>query len=213
MEYVKICGLKDVDMVRLCKDHGANAVGFIYNVPQSPRNLEKEALEQILSIIPDEMITVIVFKPLNITDIKNIVEEIATKYYQVHCSFEINQLKNLSKDIRQKLIVGLKANESNKEPMIEFINSNYSEFFAFLIDSSEGHGKLLNYDLIEEILYKCNKAKIIIAGGINEENVARLLVVDNLFGIDVSSSLESEKGVKNPNLIKNFLNKVNSIVK
>ena len=213
MEYVKICGLKDIGMVMFCRENGANAVGFIYNVPESPRNLEKETIEQILSSIPNDLITVIVFKPSDNTEIQKIIEDIGTNYYQIHCSFDLDQLKNLSKDIKCKLIVGLKINKVNKKPMIEFINSNSNEFFAFLIDSSEGHGKLLNYDLIKEILNKSNKAKIIIAGGINEKNVDRLLSIDNLFGIDVSSSLESEKGVKNPNLIKNFMKKVNSIIK
>ena len=97
--------------------------------------------------------------------------------------------------------------------MIGYINENYDKFFAFLIDSSEGHGKLLNYDLINEVLSNSNNAKIIIAGGINEENVEEIIHKQNLFGIDVSSSLESEKGVKNPELIKSFLKKVSSIIK
>ena len=213
MEYIKICGLKNIEDVNLCRKHGASAVGFIYNVPESPRNLKKADIEGILKDVSRDLITVTVFKPQNLDDIKKVAEEIKTNYYQVHCSFELNQLEGLSEPIRNKLIVALNVNQSSKESMIGFINNSFDKFFAFLIDSSEGYGKLLNYDLIKEILNNCNEAKIIVAGGINEENIESLLFIDNLFGIDVSSSLESEKGVKNPKLIKSFLNKVNKIIK
>ncbi|MHA2128418.1 MAG: hypothetical protein ACW99L_00465 [Promethearchaeota archaeon] len=48
MEYVKICGLKRYEHVLLCIEYGADAVGFIYNVPESPRNLQTMELKTLL---------------------------------------------------------------------------------------------------------------------------------------------------------------------
>ena len=52
MEYVKVCGLKKMEDIKLCIEEGANAIGFIYNVPESPRNLEKSVLLDLLKKVP-----------------------------------------------------------------------------------------------------------------------------------------------------------------
>ena len=48
MEYVKICGLKNKEDIKLSTEYGVNAVGFIYNVPESPRSLNKHRIRKNL---------------------------------------------------------------------------------------------------------------------------------------------------------------------
>ena len=52
MDYIKVCGLKEIDHINLCIEGGATAVGFIYNVPSSPRNLQKDELITLLQQVP-----------------------------------------------------------------------------------------------------------------------------------------------------------------
>jgi len=82
MEYVKICGLKKEEDIKICSDYGANAVGFIYNVPESPRNLNKAELLELVNSVPERISTVVVFKPKDIIEIENIIDEIKVNYYQ-----------------------------------------------------------------------------------------------------------------------------------
>ena len=211
MEYVKICGLKKEEDIKICSDYGANAVGFIYNVPESPRNLNKAELLELVNSVPERISTVVVFKPKDIIEIENIIDEIKVNYYQIHVGFDLEELKDLSSDQKRKLIIALKVAQSNKNTIIKQINKFHDLFFAFLLDNSEGQGKKLNFELLQEIKSKINDAKIIIAGGIEPENLKGIALWLNPYGVDASSSLESEKGVKDPIKIKKFLNEINNL--
>ncbi|MFX1311449.1 MAG: phosphoribosylanthranilate isomerase [Promethearchaeota archaeon] len=211
MEYVKICGLKDPVHIKLCREYGANAVGFIYNVPNSPRNLEKNDLLTLMRKAPKDISRVIVNRSNNLSDCVNIMNEINADYYQFHCNFSLQEFDKLPINMTKKIIVGMKLTQANKDFVIKKINFSSDQFFSFLLDNSEGQGTELDYDFILEVLRKTYGSKIIIAGGISIDNIEYLIKNLNPFGIDASSSLESEKGIKDSIKIKKFLNKIKEI--
>jgi len=211
MEYVKICGLKQYDHVQLCIDNGASAVGFIYKIPTSPRNLQISELKELLIEIRNKILTVLVIKPASILELREIMNDISASYFQVHIDFDLQELNTLSSKDKNKIILVVKVNQTNKQLVIEQINDNKSQFFAFLIDNSEGHGNELDFELVKEVVKKTDGARVIVAGGINVENIEKILDDLRPYGIDASSSLESEKGVKNSSKIKEFLDKIKKI--
>ncbi|MFX0186433.1 MAG: hypothetical protein ACFE8A_01725 [Candidatus Hodarchaeota archaeon] len=213
MEYIKVCGLRESEHIKLCIDNDANAVGFIYNVPSSPRNLEKPELLNLLKGIPKKLLTVVVSKPKDIMELENIMNEIDVNLYQIHNNFEDTEIDDIPTDLKEKIVLALKVNPSNKSNVIKKINKYHDQFYAFLIDNSEGHGTEFNFDIANDIINNTEGARIIIAGGININNIEKIIRDLNPFGIDVSSSLESKKGVKEPLKIQNFLNKINEIKK
>jgi len=213
MRYVKICGLKHYDHVQLCVDNGASAVGFIYNVPSSPRNLTSTEIKDLLSEIGNKILTVVVFKPANILELVDVMNDIPASFVQIHIMFDIKELSMLSNEYKSKIILVVKVNNSNKQLVIDQINEFKGQFFAFLIDNSEGRGNELDFELVKEVVKKTRGAKVIIAGGINVENVEKILYDLRPYGIDASSSLESEKGVKSPSRIKEFLDKIKKFEK
>ncbi len=213
MEYVKICGLKQYEHVALCSEYGADAVGFIYNVPESPRNLQTMELKALLEKIKKKISTVIVLKPLSIQELEEIVNEFCASYFQIHINFEVSELEVLSKEHKQMIILALKVNQANKKSVIQLINNFYDQFFAFLIDNSEGQGNELDLEIFQEILKEISAPKIIVAGGISIENVEEVIDVLKPYGIDINSSLESGEGVKDPNRIKFFLTKIKELNK
>lgn len=209
MEYVKVCGLKTYDNIQLCINHGATAVGFIYDVPESPRNLEKSKIKKLIKNIPKECRTVLVFNPKSIHEIKKKINHLKADLYQIHGNFDNKELEQISENFKRRIIVATKLNRSNTISIFNLISQFQDRFFAFLIDNSEGHGKVLDFDLVQEILKNRGKARIILAGGISIENVTDIVKKLDPYGIDVSSSLEIEKGVKDPYKIIQFLDKVN----
>jgi phosphoribosylanthranilate isomerase len=184
------------------------AVGFIYNVPESPRNLEETEIYQLLNKVPKEIKTVLVFKPNKVSDIVEIVKKVETDLYQIHCSFNIGALENLSIKIKRRIIVALRVNSENKNSIIQDINLRFNQFYAFLLDNSEGQGIGFDYDLTLEVLKKTYGTKVILAGGISINNLEYIIKVLKPFGIDISSSLENEEGIKDPKKIKSFLKKL-----
>lgn len=211
MDYIKVCGLKEIDHIKLCIEGGATAIGFIFNVPLSPRNLQKNQLVELIEQIPNRIKTVITFKAETFNEVKFIIKEIDADLYQVHCDFDIRELYKLPNDMKKKIIIALRLDASNKDSIIQEINHGHNQFYAYLLDNSEGHGTKFDYETFLDVLQRSFGKKIIIAGGINFENVEDYIKTLKPFGIDVSSSLESEKGVKDPIKIKRFLEKINKI--
>jgi len=211
VEYVKICGLKKPEEIELCSNKGANAVGFIYNVFDSPRNLEKAEILKLLNYVPNNIFSVIVFKPENLQDIEITTKEINAELYQIHTKMELSELNPISTDLKKKIILAYKLNQKNKNQIIAIVKKYYDQFFAFLIDNSEGQGNKFDLELVKEFLDKFNGARIILAGGLDASNIKRIIKTLNPFGIDVSSSLESIKGIKDSKKIRNFLKKIKKV--
>ncbi|MBD3227676.1 MAG: hypothetical protein GF329_05765 [Candidatus Lokiarchaeota archaeon] len=211
MEYVKICGLKDLESVKLCNDYGADAVGFIYNVPSSPRNLNHSRLLSLLSKVPNGLKKVIVLKPSNLKELKNTINQLDADYYQIHTNFNLCTLLMLPIKIRRRVIVGLKINERNINYVIHLINKLNNHIYAFLIDNSEGHGNRLDENLLKKFYNRIKGAKFILAGGIDISNVESIIRNFEPYGIDVSSSVESARGEKDPTKIIKFLKKVQNV--
>ncbi|MFX1395571.1 MAG: hypothetical protein ACFFAS_00855 [Promethearchaeota archaeon] len=213
IEYVKICGLKQAYHVKLCSDNGADAIGFVYNVSSSPRNLEKIGLKTLLGVVPSNILSVIVLKPSTVKELEKIMDEFNASLFQIHPKFDISDLKTLSEEKRKKIIIALKVYEENENYIIGMINKYKNQFFAFLIDNSEGEGNEIKVSLVQDIIKNVSGAKVIIAGGINEDNVEDIVNTIKPFGIDASSSLESEKGIKSPLKIKKFLKIIENMKK
>jgi phosphoribosylanthranilate isomerase len=212
MEYIKICGLKRYQDVQICEKHGGNPVGFVYNVPSSPRNLEKSEINTLVKKIDHKILSVAVSKLNTISELSKFMKDVNTDYYQIHGRFAQKELMGLPATIKEKIIIALKVDSSNIQEIIQTIQTLKGQFFAFLIDNSEGKGTALNIRFVKDLLSKSGTNRIILAGGINIENVKEIIDL-NPYGIDVSSSLESKKGVKDPSKIIQFLKKVNKIKK
>lgn len=211
MEYVKICGLNSLEHVELCAQEGADAVGFIYDVPSSPRNLEKDQLASLLDKINEDMLTVVVTKPRTVADIKKFMEEIKVDLYQIHGCLENGDLETISDEFKAKIIMALKLDSKNLAKVIETIEKYKEQVFAFLIDNSEGKGNQMNLRSVKELLKQTKDARIILAGGIGMDNVEDVVMSLKPYGIDVSSSLESERGVKDPIKISQFMKKIREL--
>ncbi|HEC91951.1 MAG TPA: phosphoribosylanthranilate isomerase [Candidatus Atribacteria bacterium] len=211
IEFVKICGLKKEKDIDVCYKYGANAVGFIYNVSESPRNLNNIELEILLTKVPEKLKSVIVLKPKNISEILDISQKFNANLLQIHGNFNLAELNSIPNNIKKRLIIALKINEKNKLNIIDNINKFKENFFAFLLDNSEGKGKEFSFSNAKDIFKECSNAKIIIAGGINNKNIEKIIKELHPFGIDASSSLESHRGIKDPKKIIKFLKIIEKI--
>jgi phosphoribosylanthranilate isomerase len=154
-----------------------------------------------------------VLKPSSVLELEEVIKDINASYFQIHANFDLIELEKLSKEHKKKVILAIKVNQANKDSMLKLINNFKDQFFAFLIDNSEGRGKVLDFELVKEILKKSSETSLIVAGGISIENVEEIINVLKPYGIDISSSLESGEGVKDPHRIKYILTKINELKK
>jgi len=67
-----------------------------------------------------------------------------------------------------------------------------------------GTGKVFDWDLARDVAAR-KDIKLVIAGGLNPDNVARLVRHLQPFGVDVSGGVEASHGVKDPQKMKQFI--------
>ncbi|MGB9716691.1 MAG: phosphoribosylanthranilate isomerase [Thermodesulfovibrionales bacterium] len=195
---VKICGITNLDDALAAVDFGADAIGLVF-YPKSPRCISQNRAEEIIKKLPSFITTVGVFVNEKTENIEKIAHSTGIDVIQLHGD-EPPEMCNLSRRIIKAIRV--KSLES-LDPLI-----NYKDkVSAFLLDTFTpdifgGSGQIFNWDIaVDAKIF----GKIILAGGLNTNNIVDAISRVKPYGVDVSSGVESEKGKKDHKKMKLFI--------
>ena len=175
-------------------------IGMIF-YDKSPRFISNSVSEKIVQILPDEVLPVGVFVNPTVEDISSIIDKTGIKALQIHGNFVIEEFSKLNLPIIQAYSI------SNKSDF-DSLRRNGSDYF--LLDNKElniygGTGKAFDWELIPSAL---RKDRMILAGGINVENVTRAISKIKPAFLDISSGVESSPGIKDKMKLEQLLNAV-----
>ena len=197
--FIKICGITSIEDANVSVALGADAIGLI-RYPQSPRYIEDKELDQIYKVLPKSVKAVPVFANEVAEEVQRVLNKMPGAIPQFHgdedptyCeSFGIKYIKAINMDINIDL----------KEEAEKYISS-----LALLLDSKEanflgGTGLTFDWNLVSSITNK----PLILAGGLNSENIEEAISSGHYWGVDVSSGVESLPGKKDKSKINNFIN-------
>ena len=188
---VKICGITSYEDAIMAIEAGANALGFVF-YPPSPRYITPANAHAIIKRLPPFVEKVGLFVNEKADVINQQSKESAITLAQIH--FEVNQ--ELLDALRVPYI---QVTRAAKEDDITRLDSQYRLVDAYC-EAYGGMGKRLN---LEWFKGKDN-SHIILAGGLSADNVAETLTY-GFYGVDVSSSVEASKGVKDPAKVNAFI--------
>ncbi len=181
---IKICGLTTEEHVDVTVAAGANAVGFVF-VPDSPRAIDRAQAERLLTQIPDDVLPVAVLQ--NYADLTDFSDW--PGWLQL-CGEEHQET------VASAPCPVIKALQWNQSALFTWDKCNTIE--AILIDgSSGGQGKMLPIDALADCVGTLT-TPIIIAGGLTPENVGAVISTLRPAAVDVSSGVESSRGIKDP---------------
>ena len=193
---VKVCGLSKPSEVETCISLNVDYCGFILNYPKSHRYLSLEKAKNLTNI--NKGITKYVGVLVEPTE-KELYQfsKLNIDYFQHYGNFKPEQLVQIKKDYKKKIISAIpvkKKNDINKYKSIE----RYSD--VILWDSS-GYEESIswNFNWLKSVSTKGEK---MIAGNITIDKIQDLMGLANT--IDVSGALETNK-VKDINKIKKFI--------
>ncbi|HEO65027.1 MAG TPA: phosphoribosylanthranilate isomerase [Spirochaetes bacterium] len=197
---IKICGLTNLRDADLAVSLGADALGFIFC--KSPRQVSIPQVHEILGRIPPFVNKVAVVRDFTEEQIREILSELPIDTIQFHGS-ESEDFCLQFKGYNLIKVISIRSEES-----LEELN-NYPEINHFLLDTytkgGGGSGRTFNWKLAK----KAQKlGHIILAGGLNYENVSQAIVAGEPYGVDVSSGVESEPGIKDPDRLERFFQQV-----
>ncbi|MBE0490690.1 MAG: phosphoribosylanthranilate isomerase [Sulfurospirillum sp.] len=190
---VKICGITNLSDALACVHAGADALGFVF-YKKSPRYIEPHIAAQIVQTLPPFVQKVGLFVDASSEEINLTCKLAHTDIAQIH--FEPTQ------DFYDKLEVAhLKVIRATCKRDILRYEDQYRLVDAF-VPSFGGEGKRVDLDFFAGI----DCSKIILAGGLNSNNLASITSF-GFYGVDVSSGVEASKGKKDHIKVREFITK------
>ena len=202
--FVKICGIcSRNDLEQICA-LGPDAIGFVF-WPKSKRYVRPEQVAGWLSFIPETVKKVGVFVEPTAEDVESIAGQCQVDVIQIHLTS--NEWK-IDRPLCQGLEtwVSPRMAEGVSFAVLEVVSPEPS---VLLVDSFDpetigGTGELSRWDhaiTLKETLEK----PILLAGGLNADNVAEAIATVHPWGVDISSGVEKEPGVKDIRKVKKFI--------
>jgi phosphoribosylanthranilate isomerase len=195
---IKICGITKLEDALACVDYGADAIGFVF--AESPRKIDKFRCKEIISRLPPFITTVGLFANQSREEVKDIIEFCPFDVFQFHG----DELPEFCLNFNKRIIKAFRIFDQNDIKLLD--NYNVSAYLLDSYDSKKlgGTGKTFNWGLIKGLKNK----RIILAGGLNPDNVCEAIRKCLPYGVDVSSGVETSPGIKDHKKIKKFIEAV-----
>jgi phosphoribosylanthranilate isomerase len=197
---VKICGMTRVEDIRAAAQAGADAVGLVF-YPPSPRFLSLEWARQLAGDVPPFVNTVALFVNPSAADVYTVLERVKPSMLQFHgeetpvfCGqFGVPYLKAC----RVKPGIDL----------LEYLRP-FSGAAGWLLDSHVeeygGVGERFDWSLVPQE----RSHPLVLSGGLTIANVGEAVRRVRPWAVDVSSGVESAKGIKDAAKIAAFIAEV-----
>jgi phosphoribosylanthranilate isomerase len=205
---IKICGLKRVEDIKYVNELLPDYVGFVF--AKSSRQVTLGEASKLIGLLDKNIKTVGVFKDEEIEKVKYAAGYLKLDIIQLHGNEDGEYIKKLS-DFKVWKAAGI---DSEAICMDEGTNRIYGyEAEGILLDSivngvKGGTGTSFSWDIINNLN---SGKKIILAGGIDPENVENAIKKVRPYAVDVSSGVE-EDGVKSYKKMKKFIEKARKII-
>ena len=194
---------------RLAADAGADAVGLNF-YEKSPRFVSEAQAEQIVAVLPRGVAKVGVFVNAPLTRIVETFDRLKLDYVQLHGDESpefIEQLKG------RPTIRAFRHGSEGLAAIADYLADCQQRKHlpqAVLVDSWQagiygGTGKVVDWQSVAHARGLLPTDFVVLAGGLNADNVSRAIHTARPDAVDVSSGVESQPGRKHPQLIRDFV--------
>jgi phosphoribosylanthranilate isomerase len=197
MTHVKICGVTSEQDAALCVEAGADAIGLNF-APLSPRCLTIERAQAIMRILPAQVIAVGVFVDADLETLTRYQENVGLHCLQLHGDEPPELVAHFLPHAYKALRVrgpGVRQ-EAVRYPG-EFLLLD-----AYVPGVHGGSGARFDWSLALEL---AEQRKLTLAGGLTPSNVAQAVATVKPYCVDVASGVERAPGVKDPALVRAFV--------
>ncbi|MHB1535637.1 MAG: phosphoribosylanthranilate isomerase [Acidimicrobiales bacterium] len=192
--FVKICGTTSEDDALLAVALGADAIGFVF--APSPRQIAPQQVADIVKRLPPEIITVGVFRNEAPARVVAVVQAAGLRGAQLHG----HENPTETRWVRERVPMVIKAFPAG-DARVGSAGGYGAD--AILLDApSPGSGELFDWAFAGEMP---PGQRLVIAGGLDPDNVAAAIERTHPWGVDVVSGVEREPGRKDPVKLRTFI--------
>ncbi|MDH7602258.1 MAG: phosphoribosylanthranilate isomerase [Armatimonadota bacterium] len=219
MVRVKICGNTDVEQVRMVVDSGADCVGFVVEYPVPvPWNLSRSEAAELIAQVPPFVTRAVVTggAPNHVIAVS---EMLRPHILQLHTDNSVEETALIAREL-SKLGIGLvralridvSSNTAAGEipdPLEAAKQLECTGISAILLDAKTeelpaGTGCRTDWTLARKVR-DCLEIPLILAGGLNPNNVAEAISAVKPYGVDVITGVEVKRRMKSPELVRRFV--------
>ncbi len=199
---VKICGFTQAKEAVAAAEFGVDAIGLVF-YPPSPRHVSIEKAKEIVYALPAFVSVVALFVDADKAQIETVLNQVSIDCIQFHGDESpadcVLYDKPYMKAIRMKQGLDVLA-----------VAAQYHHASAILLDAYHpgikgGSGSQFDWDLIPIN----SPLPIVLAGGLNVDNAKMAVQSVRPYALDVSSGVESEKGIKDVAKMAAFIQQIN----
>ena len=186
--WIKICGLRTLEAIDAAAGAGANAVGFVFH-GDSPRNVTVEDARALQRAVPDGIERVAVFLHPSQALLDAVLAALEPDWVQTDAS----DLAGLRVPTGQRVLPVLRSGAAHAGPLPPR---------CLFESSSSGAGERADWTAAACV---ARASQLVLAGGLDPSNVGDAVRAVRPFGVDVSSGVESSRGVKDAARIREFI--------
>jgi phosphoribosylanthranilate isomerase len=202
---VKICGFTQAKDILAAAHLGVDAIGLVF-YPPSPRNVSIAQAAEMVKILPAFVSVVALFVDAEEDWIRQVLSHVHVDCLQFHGN-------ESPQDCRRYATPYIKAIRMKPDTHLADIELQYADAAGLLLDAYHpgvqgGTGSGFDWDMIPK---NCT-LPIILAGGLSTDNAARAVQQVRPYALDVSSGVESGKGIKDAAKMADFIRKTNQAI-
>ena len=204
MTRIKICGITNIDDALMSIDVGADALGFNF-VPDTPRYFKDiKAAAKIIEQLPPFITTVGLFVNADSALIQSIADECHLDMLQLHG----DESPQFCQGFNRRVVKAVRVkDESSFSLMSDYRVSGYL-LDTYVKGKMGGTGVAFDW----RFAVKAKQyGQIILAGGLNPNNVGAAVQQVRPYGVDVSSGVEASPGRKDPDKVGAFIRNVKEV--
>jgi phosphoribosylanthranilate isomerase len=206
MTFIKICGITNLDDALAAVNAGADALGFNFYKP-SPRYITPEAARQIISELPESILTVAVF--VNEPSPQS-TEQLASDTGVTAIQLHGNESPSYCRDLKNRYVIKALA----AGPDFDTRRATEYDVEAILLDTKDdalrgGTGRVFDWSIAQRV--RRTVPKLFLAGGLSLQNIEHAIQTVDPYGVDACSALEETPGKKNHERMREFVKKIRSV--
>ena len=202
---VKICGITRVEDALIAVAQGADAIGLVF-YPPSPRYVTPVQAAEIVNALPAFVTVVALFVDASRADVEAVLSQVNIDLIQFHGQESADECRQYGKSYMKAIRVKSDTN------LVQYM-TEYSDAKALLLDTYAegvpgGTGQVFDWTLIPKNLTK----PIVLAGGLDAENVEQAIRQIKPYAVDVSGGVEFKKGIRDAAKIAAFMRGVGNAI-
>jgi phosphoribosylanthranilate isomerase len=188
MTRVKICGVTSIEQASACVSLGADAIG-VNLVPTSPRYVDKTVARAIAAAVKDRTLVVAVVAGMSVDAMRTLKAETGAQCLQLHGDESAGDVAALLPHAYKAVRVASAADVIVADAM----PGDYVMVDAKVAGARGGTGQAFDWSLVVAL---AARRRLVLAGGLNADNVARAIAQVKPWCVDVASGVEATPGTK-----------------